>query len=197
MGLGDCYTYTSIDPVSKLMPYSMLGCRSKESADHFMGDLASRLACRVQLTTDGMPGYPAAVAKHFGANINYAVLSKTYAHQAATNESKRRYSPNKVIGTTVAAVLDDPDIKLAASLHFERANLPMRMGIRRFTQLTNGLSKKFESHMHAMSLHFMHYNFGRIHKSLRVTPAMQAGVADQVWTIEEIVNLVLKPEVKK
>lgn len=174
----------------------MLGYRSKESADHFMGDLASRLACRVQLTTDGMPGHPAAVAKHFGANVDYAVLNKTYAHQAAANESKCRYSPNEVIGTTVAVVLGDPNLKLASTSHVECANLTMRMGMRRFTRLTNGFSKKIENHMHAVSLHFMHYNFGRVHKSLRVTPAMQAGVADHVWSIEEIVNLAPEPEAK-
>lgn len=197
LGLGDCYTYTSIDPVTKLMPCWMLGYRSKESADHFIADLSSRLTCRIQLTTDGMPGYPAAVAKHFGTNVDYAVLNKTYAHQAATNESKRRYSPNEVIGTTVAVVEGSPDLRLASTSHVERANLTMRMGMRRFTRLTNGFSKKIENHMHAVSLHFMHYNFGRVHKSLRVTPAMQAGIADHAWTIEEIVNLVPEPEAKK
>lgn len=197
LGLGDCYTYTAIDPVTKLMPCWMLGYRSKESAEHFMADLAPRLLNRIQLTTDGMPGYPIAVAKAFGNNVDYAVLNKTYAHQESTNESKRRYSPNEVIGTTIAVVQGEPDLRLASTSHVERANLTMRMGMRRFTRLTNGFSKKIENHMYAVSLHFMHYNFCRVHKSLRVTPAMQAGVAAHVWSIEEVVRLMPEPEAKK
>ena len=205
LGLGDCYTYTSIDPVTKLMPCWMLGYRDAESADHFMADLKSRfkidadgkLVTRLQLTTDGMSGYPAAVANHFGKGVDYAVLNKTYSMPTPTKEAKRRYSPNEVVGTTKAVVIGKPDLALVSTSLVERANLTMRMGMRRFTRLTNGFSKKIGNHMHAVSLHFMHYNFGRIHKSLRVTPAMQAGITDHVWTIEEIVNLVAEPEARK
>ena len=205
LGLGDCYTYTSIDPVTKLMPCYMLGYRDAESADHFMADLKARfmvdaegrLANRLQMTTDGMSGYPAAVAKHFGKDVDYAVLNKSYQAPQTTTQAARRYSPNKVVGQTLAVVTGAPDLAKASTSHVERANLTMRMGMRRFTRLTNGFSKKVKNHMHAVSLHFMHYNFGRVHKSLRVTPAMQAGITDHVWTIEEIVNLVPEPEAKK
>ena len=197
LGLGDCYCFTAIDPVTKLMPCYMLGYRDAESADHFMADLAKRLTKRVQLTTDGMPGYPAAVEKHFGRDVDYAVLNKSYQAPATTTQAARRYSPNKVVGTTVAAVIGMPDMTKASTSHVERANLSMRMGMRRFTRLTNAFSKKIEAHMFAVSLHFLHYNFARVHKSLRVTPAMQAGIAGHVWSIEEIVNLVPEPEAKK
>jgi IS1 family transposase/lambda repressor-like predicted transcriptional regulator len=197
LGLGDCYTYTAIDRDTKLMPCYMLGYRTAESADHFMGDLASRLACRVQLTTDGMLGYPSAVAKHFGSDVDYAVLSKTYEGGIPAVEAKRRYSPAVCVGSTKKALCGSPEMRDVSTSHVERANLTMRMGMRRFTRLTNGFSKKIEMHMHAVSLHFMHYNFARVHKSLRVTPAMQAGIAAHVWTIEEIVNLTPEPEAKK
>lgn len=196
-GLGDCYCFTAIDPVTKLMPCYMLGYRDGESADHFIGDLASRLTKRVQLTTDGMSGYPAAVEKHFGKNVDYAVLNKTYQAPPTTVQAARRYSPNKVVGTTIAVVTGAPDLTVASTSHVERANLTMRMGMRRFTRLTNAFSKKIEAHMFAVSLHFLHYNFARIHKTLKVTPAMQAGIAKHVWSIEEIVNLVPEPEAKK
>ena len=197
LGLGDCYTYTSIDPVTKLMPCWMLGYRDAESADHFMGDLKSRLANRIQLSTDGMGAYPAAVAKHFGKDVDYAVIIKEYMPPPTTPEAKRRYSPNKVIGTTVAVVQGTPDSKHTTTSHVERANLTMRMGMRRFTRLTNGFSKKIENHMFAVSLHFMHYNFARVHKSLRVTPAMEAKIADHVWSIKEICELVPAPVAAK
>ena len=197
LGLGDCYTYTAIDRDTKLMPAYMLGYRSAECADAFMADLASRLACRVQLTTDGMPGYPAAVQAAFGTSVDYAVLNKTYSMPAPTKEAKRRYSPNQVVGTTIAAVAGKPDLHTCSTSHVERANLTMRMGMRRFTRLTNAFSKKLEMHFAAVSLHFMHYNFARVHKTLKVTPAMQAGLCGHVWTIEEIVRLVAEPEAAK
>ena len=196
-GLGDCHTYTSIDPVTKLMPCWMLGYRDAESADHFMGDLKMRLVNRIQLSTDGMGAYPAAVAKHFGTDVDYAVIIKDYMPPPTTPEAKRRYSPNKVIGTTFAVVEDAPNQAFATAAHVERANLPMRMGMRCFTRLTNAFSKKIENHMFAVSLHFMHYNFARVHKSIGTTPAMKAGVASHIWSIEEIVNLAPDPEAKK
>jgi IS1 family transposase len=197
LGLGDCYTYTAIDRDTKLMPCYMLGYRTAESADYFMGDLASRLACRVQLTTDGMLGYPGAVAKHFGNDVDYAVLNKSYEGGTPAVEAKRRYSPAVCVGATKNVVCGSPELRDVSTSHVERANLTMRMGMRRFTRLTNGFSKKIEMHMHAVSLHFMHYNFARIHKTLKVTPAMQAGIATHVWSIEEICNLVAEPEAKK
>ena len=151
LGLGDCYTYTAIDPVTKLMPCWMLGYRTAECADHFMADLAPRLLNRVQLTTDGMLGYPAAVAKHFGKNVDYAVLNKSYKMPFATKEASRRYSPNDVAGTTKNVVIGAPDLALISTSLVERANLSMRMGMRRFTRLTNAFSKKIENHMHAVS----------------------------------------------
>lgn len=189
LGLGDCYTFTAIDPVTKLMPCWMLGFRNAECADHFMADLAPRLNRRVQLTTDAMAGYPAAVAKHFGKNVDYAVLNKTYAMPAPTKEAKRRYSPNDVVGTTKAVVIGAPDLALVSTSLVERANLSMRMGMRRFTRLTNSFSKKIENHMHAVSLYFMVYNFVRKHGTTKTTPAMAAGVAAFQWTMEDILMM--------
>ena len=197
LGLGDCYTFTAIDRATKLMPCYMLGYRNAECADQFMQDLASRLAGRVQLTTDALGAYPAAVEKAFGADVDYAVLNKTYEGGRAYVEAKRRYSPAVCVGATKIVVNGSPEAKMISTSHVERANLTMRMGMRRFTRLTNGFSKKIEMHMHAVSLHFMHYNFARIHKSLKVTPAMEAGIASHVWTIEEIVRLIAEPEAKK
>ncbi len=196
-GLGDCYTFTAIDRTTKLMPCYMLGYRTAECAQQFMQDLESRLANRIQLTTDGMGGYPAAVAKAFGVDVDYAVLNKSYEGGPMVVEAKRRYSPAVCVGATKEVVCGSPELKQVSTSHVERANLTMRMGMRRFTRLTNGFSKKIEMHMHAVSLHFMHYNFARIHKTLKVTPAMQAGLSDHVWSVEEIVRLVAEPEAKK
>ena len=197
LGLGDCYTFTAIDRTTKLMPCYMLGYRTAECAQQFMTDLASRLANRVQLTTDGMNSYPAAVAKAFGIDVDFAVLNKSYEGGLPQVEAKRRYSPAVCVGATKNVVCGDPDFKNISTSHVERANLTMRMGMRRFTRLTNAFSKKIEMHMHAVSLHFCHYNFARIHKTLKVTPAMEAGVAQHVWTIEEIVRLVAEPQASK
>ena len=196
-GLGDCYTFTAIDRDTKLMPCYMLGYRTSECADQFMADLASRLADRVQLTTDGMNSYPAAVAKAFGVDVDYAVLNKSYEGGPMVVEAKRRYSPAVCVGSTKEVCCGSPEMKLISTSHVERANLTMRMGMRRFTRLTNAFSKKIEMHFAAVSLHFMHYNFARIHKTIKVTPAMKAGIAARVWSIEEIVNLVPAPVAKK
>ncbi len=189
LGLGDCYTFTAIDPVTKLMPCWLVGFRTDECADQFMADLKPRLLNRVQLSTDGMGGYPKAIAKHFGGDVDYAVIIKEYMPPPTTPEAKRRYSPNKVIGTKIAVVAGAPNIETATTAHVERANLSMRMGMRRFTRLTNAFSKKIENHMHAISFFFMVYNFVKRHSSVKTTPAIAAGVATFQWTIEDIVMM--------
>ena len=196
-GLGDCYTFTAIDRDTKLMPCYMLGYRTAECANQFMADLAARLDNRVQLTTDALKAYPEAVERAFGVSVDYAVLNKTYEGGPMVVEAKRRYSPAVCVGATKNVVTGSPEISMISTSHVERANLTMRMGMRRFTRLTNGFSKKIEMHMHAVSLHFMHYNFARIHKTIKVAPAMQAGISDHLWSIEEIVRLVAEPEAKK
>ena len=187
LGLGDCYTYTAIDPVTKLMPCWLVGYRTFESANHFMADLAPRLANRVQLTTDAMSGYPRAVAKHFGDNVDFAVLNKSYEGGMPQVEAKRRYSPAVCIGATKNVVCGSPELKDVSTSHVERANLSMRMGMRRFTRLTNAFSKKIENHMHAISFYFMVYNFVKKHGTIKTTPAIAAGVAAIQWTIKDIV----------
>jgi IS1 family transposase len=186
LGLGDCYTYTAIDPVTKLMPCWMVGYRTSESADHFMGDLAPRLANRIQLTTDAMHGYPKAVAKHFGGNVDFAVLNKSYEGGLPAVEAKRRYSPAVCVGATKNVVCGSPEMKQVSTSHVERANLSMRMGMRRFTRLTNAFSKKMENYLPAISFYFMVYNFVKIHGSVKTTPAIAAGVTSTQWTMEDI-----------
>jgi hypothetical protein len=178
----------------------MHGYRSKECATAFMENLAGRLANRVHLTTDGMTGYPAAIANAFGADVDFAVLNKSYAAGPPVKEAKRRYSPAAYTGSTKIPMIDIPFPEFVSTSQVERANLTMRVGMRRFTRLTNTFSKKIEVHMHAVSLHFMHYNLARVHKTIKVMPAMQAmraKIADHVWTVEEICNLVTEPEAKK
>ena len=187
LGLGDCYTYTAIDPVTKLMPCWLVGYRTNESADHFTADLAPRLANRVQLTTDAMSGYPKAVAKHFGEEVDFAVLNKSYEGGMPQVEAKRRYSPAVCIGATKNVVCGSPEMKDVSTSHVERANLSMRMGMRRFTRLTNAFSKKIENHMHAISFYFMVYNFVKTHGTIKTTPAIAAGVTTIRWSIEDIV----------
>lgn len=150
-----------------------------------MHDLAGRLAHRVQLTTDGHKVYLEAVESAFNEDIDYAMLVKIYRN----NQSEVRYSPAQCIGTESKIVSGTPNPKHVSTSYVERQNLTMRMSMRRFTRLTNAFSKKVENHAAMVALYFMYYNFGRIHQTLRVTPAMQAGIADHVWSIEEIVSL--------
>ena len=187
--VGDCYTFTAIDPVTKLMPCWLVGHRTAECTDIFMADLAKRLARRVQLTTDGMIGYPSAVARHFGANVDYAVLNKTYEGGLPAVEAKRRYSPAVCTGATKQVICGSPDMDKISTSHVERSNLTLRMGSRRFTRLTNAFSKKFENHMHAVSFYFMVYNFVKVHGTVKTTPAIAAGVTADRWTIEDIVTM--------
>ena len=189
-GYGDVYTWTALDPDSKLMVSFMVGKRNYPYARAFISDLAGRLASRVQLTTDGYKPYIAAVEESFVGEIDFAQLIKIYGGEAGgSSEAARRYSPAGFIGAEKQIVVGNPDVKKISTSHVERANLTMRMGMRRFTRLTNGFSKKVHNLECAVALHFMHYNFGRIHKTLRVTPAMEAGISQHVWSLEEIAKL--------
>jgi IS1 family transposase len=190
-GAGDCWTWTALCPDTKLVPCWFVGPRDASSAYHFMHDLAPRLAHRVQLTTDGLKAYLQATEDAFGSDIDFAQLIKIYGnHIGPSQPAEVRYSPAQCMGTRKTVVCGKPDRKHISTSHIERQNLSMRMGMRRFTRLTNAFSKKLENHEAAIALHFMHYNFARIHQTLRVTPAMEAGVADHVWSLEEIVGLI-------
>ncbi|MFC1869897.1 IS1 family transposase [Chloroflexota bacterium] len=190
-GYGDVWTWTAIDADTKLVPSWMVGLRDASCADIFIKDLQSRLANRVQLTTDGYKVYLNAIEDTFGASIDYAMLVKLYGTEPA---GEARYSPAKCTGVNHRTVTGNPDPKLISTSFAERQNLTMRMSMRRFTRLTNAFSKKIENHTYAIALYFMHYNFVRPHKSLANpyprTPAMAAGVSDHFWTIEEIVKLI-------
>lgn len=185
-GAGSVWTWTAIDADTKLIISYMLGDRGPDTAQAFMRDVASRIANRIQLTTDGHRVYADAVEASFGADIDYAMLVKLYG---ASNDTEARYSPASYIGCRIGILAGKPDPDQSALLFIERHNLTMRMGMRRFTRLTNAFSKKVENHGHAVALHFMHYNFCRIHKTLRVTSAMEAGISDHVWTLSELCGL--------
>jgi IS1 family transposase len=184
-GYGDVWTWVAIDADTKLVPSFMVGNRDLNSARMFIDDLASRLTHRIQLTTDGLRAYLEAVEGSFGADIDYAMLSKLYA----SSQEETRYSPAECVGIERKVIAGNPDFEHVSTSYVERQNLSMRMGMRRFTRLTNGFSKKVENHAYSVALYFMHYNFARVHRTLRVTPAMEAGIADHVWEIEEIAAL--------
>ncbi|MGD0729990.1 MAG: IS1 family transposase [Terracidiphilus sp.] len=194
-GWGDVWTWVGIDADTKLVIGYLVGGRDGGWAQDFMEDCASRIRNRVQLTTDAHKPYLKAVENAFGAEIDYAMLHKIFG--APTDEETRRYSPAKCIGSDMKTVMGDPDPAHVSTSYVERQNLTMRMSMRRFTRLTNGFSKKAENHAHAVALHYMHYNYCRIHQSLRVTPAMEAGLADHVWNLEELIALLPKPTVSK
>ena len=187
---GDIWTWTAMDRDSKLMISYTVGDRSQGTAREFMFDLAGRLANRVQLTTDGHGAYLKAVADAFGGDVDYAQLVKQYGDPTGQKGHERKYSPAECTGARKEAVFGKPDMEEVGTSHVERQNLTMRMGMRRFTRLTNAFSKKAENHAYAVALHFMHYNFCRTHKSLRVTPAMAAGVTDRLWDVNDLVALV-------
>jgi len=183
---GDVWTWTALDADTKLMVSWTVGDRTRETAHMFMRDVASRLSNRVQLTTDGNTAYFTAVEDAFGDDIDYAVLNKIYSDVGHA----RRYSPPRFMGATRATVKGQPDAGHISTSYVERQNYTMRMHMRRFTRLTNGFSKKIEMHAHAVALHFVYYNFCKVHATLRVTPAMEAGISNHVWEIEEIVALI-------
>lgn len=184
-GYGDVWTWVAIDANTKLVPSFMLGNRDGRTARIFIDDLASRLANRIQLTTDGLRVYLDAVEGAFGADIDYAMLYKTYE----SSQEETRYSPAKCVGCEQVRVMGGPDPRYISTSYVERQNLSMRMSMRRFTRLTNAHSKKIENMAYAVALYFMYYNFARVHETLRCTPAMEAGVSDYVWSIQEIVGL--------
>jgi IS1 family transposase len=188
-GVGDVWTWVAIDADTKLVPAFMVGNRDARSASIFIDDLKDRLANRVQLTADGLRVYVDAVEDAFGADVDYAQLAKIHG---ATQE-ETRYSPAECIGCETKIIQGQPDKSHISTSYVERQNLTMRMRMRRFTRLTNGFSKKIENHAYALALFYMHYNFCRIHQTLRVTPAMESGISDHVWTIDEIVALLPEP----
>ena len=192
-GAGDCWTWTGIDADSKLIVSYMVGPRDGESANVFMDDVASRLANRVQMTTDGLKAYLDAVEGAFGADVDYAQLVKLYG--ASPESAKGRYSPAECTGIIKNPIEGKPDPKHISTSFVERQNLTMRMSMRRFTRLTNGFSKKVENHVHALSIYFVHYNWLRIHKTLRVSPAMAAGLTGKLMSWEDIIAMMDAEEV--
>ena len=186
-GAGSVWTWVALDPDTKLVPCWFVSSRDASAAYHFMHDLAGRLANRVQLTTDGHKPYLTAVEDAFGSDIDFAQLVKIYGNEQQQGE--HRYSPAQCMGARKTVISGTPDYRHVSTSHTERQNLTMRMSMRRFTRLTNAFSKKLENHEAAIALHYMNYNFARIHQTLRVTPAMEAGITDHAWSLEEIVNL--------
>ncbi len=188
-GYGDVWTWTAICADTKLVPSWLVANRTPKAASIFMDDLASRLKHRVQLTTDGHRAYFDAVGGAFGNEIDYAMLVKMYGNESKTKDTAKKYSPADCTGAKAIPVSGNPSKKHISTSFVERQNLTMRMSMRRFTRLTNAFSKKIENLEAAISLHFMYYNFVRIHQTLRVTPAMEAGVTDKLWSLEDIAAL--------
>jgi IS1 family transposase len=186
-GAGDVWTWTAIDAETKLIPSWFVGSRDAECASWFMNDLASRLANRVQLTSDGHKAYLEAVEGAFGADVDYAMLVKLYG--ASPDSAKGRYSPAECTGAIKTPIEGQPDQKHISTSYSERSNLTVRMHTRRFTRLTNAFSKKLENHAYSVALFAMYYNFVRIHKTLRTTPAMAAGVTSRLWEISDVVDV--------
>jgi IS1 family transposase len=190
-GYGDVWTFTAICADTKLVPSWLVGERTADDAEVFLSDLASRMAGRIQLSTDGHSMYESTVGPAFRHNVDWAQIQKTY--RAPERSEQRKYSPAVCTGTKRRVLKGDPDPERISTSYVERQNLSMRMGMRRFTRLTNGFSRKVENLAHAVSLHFMHYNFARPHSALKEryprTPAMAAGGADHIWSLEEIAAL--------
>ena len=186
IGWGDVWTWVAIDADTKLVISYLVGGRGADWAHDFMQDCAKRIKGRVQVTTDSHRAYLEAVESAFGADCDYAQIQKIFG---ASGEPEKRYSPATCIGCEIKVVSGDPDPRHVSTPYVERQNLTMRMGIRRFTRLTNAFSKKLENHAYAVALHFMYCNFVRIHQTLRVTPAMEAGLSNHAWELLELVSL--------
>ncbi len=189
-GAGDTWTWTAIDRDSKLIVSYLVGGRDGEYAIAFMDDLRARLANRVQLTTDGHKAYLEAVEGAFGGDVDYAQLIKMYGGATGTKGHEKKYSPAECTGIKKRSIEGKPDRALISTSFVERQNLTMRMHMRRFTRLANAFSKKVENHSYAVALHFMYYNFVKVHQTLKVTPAMEAGLTDRLWDINDLVDLV-------
>lgn len=185
-GHGDVWTWMALDADSKLVINWHVGGRDQGAATLFVKDLADRLADRIQLTSDGWGPYRQAVKRAFGTDVDYAMLVKEYA---TVRQGYARYSPPECVSCHAKPETGNPDPKHISTSYIERQNLTMRMQMRRFTRLTNGFSKKIENHKHAIAIYAMHYNYCRKHLTLKTTPAYEAGLADHIWSIEELVGL--------
>jgi IS1 family transposase len=186
---GDVWTWTAIDADSKLILSWLVGDRSQDSAAEFIRDVYRRVINRVQITTDGLPTYLEAITDSFGSQVDFAQLVKIYGKDGSYGNAEKKYSPADCIGTKKSVVSGNPDPEHISTSYVERQNLTMRMHMRRFTRLTNAFSKKVENHCYAIALHFVYYNFVKLHKTLRVTPAMAAGITKRFMSIEDIVRL--------
>jgi IS1 family transposase len=195
--LGDLYCWIAIDADTKLVVGWYNGKRDIENAIKFIKEIKERLSHRVQLTTDGLKVYVDAIEKEFGSEIDFAQLIKYFGPQPTVKESERKYSPPKFIGHKKTVITGYPDMDKVSTSYIERVNLSIRMGNRRFTRLTNGFSKKYSNHCHALYIFFVYYNFVRIHQSLRVTPAMEAGLAKEPWEVGDMVKLIQNGYVKR
>jgi len=187
--VGDVWTWTAIDADSKLAVSWLVSDRTAAAAKEFMDDVASRLVRRIQLTSDGLASYVPVVAEAFKNKVDYAQLTKVYGPEGTT-VGTGRYSPPRCVGAKPEVVSGTPDPEHISTSYVERQNLNMRMSMRRFTRLTNAFSKKFENHAYAVAIHFMYYNFVRIHQTTRVTPAMAAGVTDRLWELNDLVRVI-------
>ncbi|MEW6386888.1 MAG: hypothetical protein AB1491_05160 [Thermodesulfobacteriota bacterium] len=183
--LGDQWVFVALDADSKLIPSYLVGKRTAKNAQAFIADLSNRLDNRVQLSSDALPAYVEAIESAFGADIDYGQIVKTYEAEPI---GPGRYSPPHVISAERTVIQGSPRIAKISTSYAERQNLTMRMQMRRFTRLTNAFSKKLEDLKAAVALHFAHYNFVRIHKTLRVTPAMEAGVTNRLWSISDLLE---------
>ena len=193
-GKGDAWTWLAIDADTKLILSYLVADRGEESAKAFIGDLHTRLANKVQLTTDGLKVYLDAVEDSFGCDVDFAQLVKSYT---AAIEDEKRYSPAQCCGAKKTPVTGTPDAKHISTSYSERLNLTVRMQDRRFTRLTNAFSKKLENHIASVHLHMFAYNFVRMHKTLRMTPAMAAGLTDRLWGVDDIVAMLDAKEAKE
>ena len=191
---GNLWTWTAIESKSKMILSWLVGGRDSDTALDFIADLKGRLANRVQLTTDDHKAYLEAIEGAFGDNIDYAMMVKLYGN---VDEGQKRYSPAECVGIRKTKISEKPNLSHISTSHVERQNLTMRMSMRRFTRLTNGFSKKVENHCYALALYFVWYNFVRIHKTLKMSPAMASGVSDTLWSMEDLIQMIDIYKIKK